>query len=217
MPKSGTVLILLEKRPLVADCLFFCLRDSFPEFRIFSVRSARQALARIPARRTALILLSGANFMEILSNSATVRKSCRSCRLILLDKRPNEGGSLAAVRCEAHGYWTQEDHFPDIVKAFRLANAEKCSVSPRARRLLKVCNNRLCRCGDDATGLATLTNRELESLILLAKHRILEPCAAEMGISTRTVENFKYRTMKKLGLRSWADLVHFASKNGLLD
>ena len=44
----------------------------------------------------------------------------------------------------------------------------------------------------------------------------MKEVAAALGISVRTVENHKYQLMHVLGLKSTADLVRFAVKQGLV-
>lgn len=54
--------------------------------------------------------------------------------------------------------------------------------------------------------LATLTNRERQVVDLLIKGRINKIIAAELNISTRTVESHRARVMKKLGVSSLPDI-----------
>lgn len=64
---------------------------------------------------------------------------------------------------------------------------------------------------------AELSRREREVLTLTAQGETSQAIAAQLGISVRTVENHRYRLMKKLNLRSIADLIRFAISNRLID
>jgi DNA-binding NarL/FixJ family response regulator len=64
--------------------------------------------------------------------------------------------------------------------------------------------------------IAALTPRQLEVLELLALGRSAKEIAATLAISTRTVEFHKYQMMETLGLRTAGELIHFATKNGLV-
>ncbi len=67
------------------------------------------------------------------------------------------------------------------------------------------------------TSYAELSRREREVLTLTAQGETSQAIAAQLGISVRTVENHRYRLMKKLNLRSIADLIRFAISNKLID
>ena len=60
-----------------------------------------------------------------------------------------------------------------------------------------------------------LSARERDVLKRLAAGLSMKEVAAELGIATRTVAYHKYRMMETLSLRSSAELVGFAVRNGL--
>ena len=64
-----------------------------------------------------------------------------------------------------------------------------------------------------ARGLAALTRRQREVLQLLAEGHSTKEAAAILDISARTVEFHKYGMMETLGLKSTAELMHFAFKH----
>jgi two-component system response regulator NreC len=65
--------------------------------------------------------------------------------------------------------------------------------------------------------MAELSRREKEVLILLAWGYSNKEAAAELGLSTKTVETYRVRIAEKLGLRSRTDIVHYALRQGWLE
>jgi DNA-binding CsgD family transcriptional regulator len=65
-----------------------------------------------------------------------------------------------------------------------------------------------------AAGL--LTPREREIVQLLAEARSNKEVAAILGISVKTVETHRASVMRKLGITSIVDLVHYAIRNHLV-
>jgi DNA-binding CsgD family transcriptional regulator len=61
-----------------------------------------------------------------------------------------------------------------------------------------------------------LTERETEVLRLIADGLTTRDVAARLGISPRTVENYKQHMFAKLGVQSRAHAVAVASRGGLL-
>lgn len=63
----------------------------------------------------------------------------------------------------------------------------------------------------------TLTARENQVLLSLVQGNSSKEIAAELGLSTRTVEIYRKRVVKKLAARSSTDAVRIAIQAGLLD
>jgi DNA-binding NarL/FixJ family response regulator len=61
-----------------------------------------------------------------------------------------------------------------------------------------------------------LAPRQLEIIRLLAARKSNKELSAQLGITLRTVETHHSRIMLKLGLRSLADLIHYAMRNDIL-
>jgi len=61
-----------------------------------------------------------------------------------------------------------------------------------------------------------LTPRQREVIQLLAEGRPMKEVASLIGVAPRTVAFHKYSVMRQLGLKSSADLVQYAVRQGLL-
>ena len=62
-----------------------------------------------------------------------------------------------------------------------------------------------------------MSDREFEILRLLAQGVGVMEIAAALNISDKTVSTHKARLMKKMGLKTTAELVRYALNNGLAD
>ena len=69
----------------------------------------------------------------------------------------------------------------------------------------------------DPNASEKLTTREREIVRLLAAGKSNKEVALALGISTRTCETHRAAVMRKLRLRSIADVVRYAIRNGLVD
>jgi DNA-binding NarL/FixJ family response regulator len=61
-----------------------------------------------------------------------------------------------------------------------------------------------------------LSAREREVLVLIAHGHTMREVAEQLGLSPKTVEGYRARVVDKLGLRTRAEIVQFALRNGLL-
>ena len=68
----------------------------------------------------------------------------------------------------------------------------------------------------DAKG-ATLTEREKEIAVLLAKSYSSKEVAVKLAISAKTVENHRTNLMRKLGVHDVAGVIRFVVRQGLYD
>jgi DNA-binding CsgD family transcriptional regulator len=64
-------------------------------------------------------------------------------------------------------------------------------------------------------GLESLSAQEREIVRLVAEGKSNTEAAAVLSLSPRTVETYRIRIMRRLGLPSFAALVKFAIRNGL--
>jgi len=61
----------------------------------------------------------------------------------------------------------------------------------------------------------SLTEREKQLLRLIAEGRRNKEIASQLGITTKSVETYRSRLMKKLGYASAAELVRYAVREGI--
>lgn len=64
-------------------------------------------------------------------------------------------------------------------------------------------------------GIDRLTRREREVFIRVVEGRLNKQIAGEFGTQERTIKVHRARVMRKMGARTLADLVHFASRVGI--
>ena len=118
-----------------------------------------------------------------------------------------------AVREGADGYLLKDSAVNDLVAAIQAVREGRAYHSPQVQRQL----TDLLRGGTpDAGGIASLTEREREVLRRIAEGSSSKEIAASLDISTRTVETHRANLMRKLDVRSVAQLVRLAIREGLI-
>jgi DNA-binding NarL/FixJ family response regulator len=66
------------------------------------------------------------------------------------------------------------------------------------------------------TQIGQLTPREIEVLQLVALGKLNKQAAAELGISTKTIEKHRHQLASKLGVHGTAGLTHYAIYAGII-
>jgi len=103
-----------------------------------------------------------------------------------------------------------------LVKAVRHVSQNRPFSAPTSSEVFASDLSSAAESEDGRTTLhAQPTHRESEIIRLVSKGKANKEIAATLGISVRTVEMHRAHAMKKLGLHSLAEVVHYAIRAGL--
>jgi two-component system response regulator NreC len=148
-----------------------------------------------------------------------VRKSCPSGHVLILTMHTESGYVHGALAAGAAGYVVKSAADTELLTAIRAVAQGQTFVdwtvgNVRRQDLLGASPK---KSSDNAPGLlGQLSPREREIFSLVAQGFTNQHIAEQLGISIKSVETYRARVMEKLGLRSRADLVHFALSCGVL-
>ena len=123
------------------------------------------------------------------------------------------GYARRALEAGALGFVLKHSAPEELVLAVHAASKGRTFITPTlAGQVLQgLKQNPL----DSADPVASLTLRQREILRLLVDGLTAKEIGSRLNISARTVEDHKYRMVESLGLRSSAELIHFAIKHAI--
>ena len=133
--------------------------------------------------------------------------------ILVLTMHASEELIRQVLRAGAHGYVLKSDAGEQLVAAVRSIQRHKPFLTTRVTEV--VLDGFLKGVADDAVGEA-LTPREREVLQLVAEGRSSKSIAAGLGVTVKTIESHRASLRRKLHLRTGADLVRYAVRNGLV-
>ncbi len=144
-----------------------------------------------------------------------VRRRAPSTRVLILSMYGGEDHVLAALRTGAAGFLLKGASSAEILRAIRLvASGSRYLSEPFAHWTASAsAGGSIAVAGDT---LELLTPREREVLQLTAEGHSHHSVARYLGISPRTAETHRAHVMRKLGLHSQVDVIHYALERGLL-
>jgi DNA-binding NarL/FixJ family response regulator len=150
-----------------------------------------------------------------LQIAARLRDTSPEPRVLILSMHDNAEYVLESVRAGAHGYLLKDTAATELRSAIRtICRGESYFSPPIATRLREALR------GEHEThagSLAQLTGREREVLLGVVRGRTNKEIAGELGISHRTVETHRESLMRKLKIRTVAELTRFALGAGLIE
>jgi DNA-binding NarL/FixJ family response regulator len=175
--------------------------------------SGEQALELTPRLKPDVVLLDismpGPSGLQITER---LRATSPGTRVLILSMYDNAEYVLQSVRAGAHGYLLKDTAATELRDAVRtVCRGESYFSPPVATRLTAA-----VRGEESHPGLEQLTGREREVLLGIARGQTNKEIAGELGISHRTVETHRESLMRKLKLRSVAELTRFALSAGLV-
>ncbi len=205
MPTPRNINVLVVDAQPVSRAGLCALVRSQPELRLVgeaaSVREARELALRLKPHVVVLdpSMPGGAVAMK------DVRKVSPRSQFVILTSPADALGVQRAFQAGACGYVTRLDPVEALMAAIAGAADGARHVGPRVEQVLldRLASGSVQLRGDD---LAVLSPRELEVFRLIGEGRSTRAMAAELGVSTKTVETHRERMKLKLKLRDGASL-----------
>ena len=121
---------------------------------------------------------------------------------------------VRAIEAGAMGYITKQSAPEQLVNAIRKVHAGSRYLTDEAAEALAL---RVAKGSLGTTPLDSLSMRELQVLRRLAMGQTNREIARSYHISIKTVDTYRARLLKKLGLRNNAELSRFAIQNNLIE
>lgn len=134
-------------------------------------------------------------------------------RVVILSQYPEEQYGLRALQKGAMAYLNKTANAEVIVAAIKTVAAGRKFVTPQIAQAL------IDHVGRPAeqTPHERLSEREFQTLKLIAAGRKLSEIAESLRLSPKTVSIYRARVLEKLGLRSNADVALYALRNRLIE
>ncbi len=151
--------------------------------------------------------------MSGLDALAHVKKQKPGLPVLMLSIHPEERYAIRALRAGASGYLTKESARQELVQAIRVAaSGRKYVTSSLAQKLAGELDLDREKPPHEA-----LSNREYQVLLGISSGKTVNKIASEMFLSPSTISTYRSRILKKLGLRTNADITRYAVERELID
>ena len=205
--------ILADDHTIVTEGLKALLT---PELEIVAtVDNGRAAIKAVRDLKPAVIVLDiSMPLLNGIDTAREIRKLDTKIKIVFLTMHTELAYVREAFDAGASGYVIKHSASIDLLSAIRQASLGRTYITPG---IVKNDEDDLLR-GSRRSRAAPpkLTSRQREVLQLLAEGRSAKEAAAILNVSSRTVEFHKYRLMRQLGLRTAAELTHFAIKHKII-
>jgi len=155
------------------------------------------------------ITLRDENGLDILKE---IKKRLPATRILILSMHSEESFVLRALRAGAAGYVDKQKASNELVRAIRkVLNGERYVTKEIEQRLLADMSFDKPRASHE-----TLTDREFQVLRLIAAGRSSGEIANELRVSVSTITTHRSKILKKMRVRTTAEIVQYALRHDLI-
>jgi two-component system invasion response regulator UvrY len=157
------------------------------------------------------ISMPGLDGLEVIRQ---IRLENPKLPVLVLTMHEEEQYVVRAIEAGAKGYLTKRSAAEELLQAIRKVRGGGRSLSESASEALAT---RMAKGSGARSPLDSLSTREVQVLRGLALGQSNREIAESYHISTKTVDTYRARLLKKLNLRNNAELTRFAIQNRVVE
>ena len=208
--------LLADDHPIVREGLRL-LVNAQPDMRVVGEAADGEAAWKAATALVPDVLVMDLSMPRLGGAEATmlVRRDCPSVKVLALTVHEERAYLTQLLRAGASGYVLKRAAPEELVRAVRTVAAGGTYIDPSLAGSL-VEGYLDAQTTADQSPEDSLSEREREVLVRIARGFSNKEIAAELGVSVKTVETYKGRVAEKLGLRTRVDIVRYAARHGWL-
>ena len=150
------------------------------------------------------------NGIEVLKQ---IKQERPDLAVLMLSMHREDQYAIRALKAGAAGYLTKQSAPRELVTAIRqVAGGQKYVSATLAQALASQVGT-----DHDAPPHDALSDREFQTLTMIASGKTVSEIARELSLSVKTVSEYRARLLAKMNLKTSADLTHYAIRNQLVE
>lgn len=206
-------LLIADDHTLLAEA---CKSFLEPEFEVAGIVDNGRSLLRLACELKPDVVILDIAMPQLngLEAGEQIKRLLPATKLVFLTMNMSPEVAAEAFRRGASGYVVKSSAAEELVRAIRRALRSESYLSPA---ITKETVDFLLRSGSSYSEEKRITPRQREVLQLLAEGQSMKEIASALNLKTGTVAFHKYKMMEVLGLKSNAELLHYAIKHHLVD
>lgn len=155
------------------------------------------------------ISMPGKNGVDVLK---ILKDNYPALKVLMLSMHPEDQYAVRALKAGASGYLTKSTAPEKLIDAIQLIAAGRKYITPELAESLA---SHLTE--DRETPLhTTLSDREFQTIRMIATGKKLSEIADELALSPKTVSVYRARILEKMHMRTNGELTRYALENGLI-
>ncbi|BBE49947.1 Response regulator UvrY [Ferriphaselus amnicola] len=189
--------------------------DDTPDLRVTGeAGSGMEAIQQVQSEEFDMVLLDismpDKHGIDVLKQ---IKQIHPNLPVLMLSMHAEDQYALRSIKTGAAGYLNKQSAPAQLVTAIRqVASGKKYISSELAEQLAEGLTQ-----GYQELLHQKLSNREYQTLCLMASGKTLTEIGEAMSLSVKTVSVYRARLLEKMNLRNNAEAIHYAISNHLLE
>ena len=215
MKEKATIRVFIaDDHAIVREGLKQILADTKDIIVAGEAENGHDAIKRFRASKCQVMLLDislpDRSGIDVLKQ---IKKEKPELAVLMLSMHREDQYAIRSLKAGAAGYLTKQSAPRELVIAIRqVADGLKYISAALAQELANTVGE------DHETALhETLSDREYQTLVLIASGKTVGAIAEELKLSAKTVSEYRARLLLKMKLKNSAELTHYAIRNQLVE
>lgn len=204
--------LIADDHPSMRDGVKQILTKQFSEVEFGEAANAIEVFKKIKEIKWDAIILDmdmpGRNGLEVLKQ---LKDEGNKIPVLMFSMHPQEQVAIRAIKAGASGYLSKDVASAELANAIDTILTGRRYITPSvAEQLATYLEN-----PENKPPHELLSNREYQTLLLMAKGKTISEIADELSLSTPTISTFRARILEKMNMKTNAELVTYAIRNNL--
>ncbi|MDR1312058.1 MAG: response regulator transcription factor [Burkholderiaceae bacterium] len=207
MRKKPIPVLIIDDHAIVREGLKRILADTDDivvagegENGLEAIRLAREGNGKVMLLD---ITMPDRNGIDVLKQ---IHREVPQLAVLILTMHREDQYAVRSMKAGAVGYLNKQSASTELVKAIREVSAGRKYISTELAQILAA------HITEDTQRAPheTLSDREFQTLLLIASGKSVTDIAAELALSVKTVSEYRSRILSKMGMKNNSELMHYA-------
>ena len=202
--------LIADDHPVVRMGLKLILKNE-PDILVeYEAKTAKETISYVKKEKFSIVLLDismpDRSGLDVLTQ---LKKQYPELPVLILSMHSEDQYAIRVLKAGAAGYMTKDSAPDELVKAVRKVTSGGRYVSPSlAEKLAFDLTNQFDKSLHDS-----LSDRELQVMCIIADGKTITEISNELYLSVKTVSTYRARILKKMNMKSNADLIRYSIEN----
>ena len=206
-------ILIADDHAIVRHGLKQILADEFKRASFGEARNGQEVLDSVWKQDWDVIVLDitmpGRSGLEVLKE---IKKARPRMPVLVLSMHPEDQFAMRVLKSGASGYMTKESAPGELVGAVKKIMAGGRHISNSVAELMAS----YITMDSTRPPHEQLSNREFQVMRMIASGKTVSEIARMLSLSVRTISTYRARILEKTGMKTNAELTHYAFQHSLV-
>ncbi|HPG10339.1 MAG TPA: response regulator transcription factor [Chitinophagaceae bacterium] len=206
-------ILIADDHAIVRRGMKQLLLEEYPFAKIGEADDAENLVKEIISDQWDIVIcdmnMPGRSGLDALSQVKDIRPNLP---VLIMSMYPEEQYGVRVIKAGAAGYLKKESIHEELIKAIDTVLRGKRYITPEIAESLA--EAMLSPTADRSH--TSLSDREFDVFKLLASGKSVSDIASQLSLSITTISTYRTRVLRKMGMKSNAELARYALENNLL-